>query len=113
EHLAPQVQVVAKSAGLAGPLHLAALQCDGAVGEGERQVEMVVDDDDRDLPPQRVEAFERLLDDRRRQTLERLIEEQHADVAGSVPRPPHHRLPSAGKKTARRWESLLRARKIL
>ena len=63
EDLAAQVEIVAQQPGLARPLDLAALQRHGAVGERQGEVEMVVDDDDRHLAPQPVEALEELFDD--------------------------------------------------
>ena len=56
---------------------------------------MMVDDDDRDLLAQLVEALEQLLDHGRRQTLERLVEQKHANVAGQRARNRHHLLLAA------------------
>ena len=82
--------------------HAAALERDGAVGQRQRQVEVVVDDDDRDLVAQLVEALEQLLDDRRREALEGLVEQEHAHVAGERARDRHHLLLAAGEVVGRR-----------
>ena len=73
---------------------------------------MMVDDDDRDLVPELVEAFEQLLDHRRRQALERLIQQQHAHVARQSARDRHHLLLAAGEIIGRLVQPLLDAREI-
>ena len=89
----------------------AALERDGAVRQRERQVEVVVDDDDRDLVAQLVEGLEQFLDHRRRQALEGLVEQQHLRVAGERPRHRDHLLLAARKVVGRRAPALLDARK--
>ena len=59
----------------------AALQNEDAVGKGQNQIKIVLDDDDRDVLPQPVEDAEQLLHDRRRQPFEWLVQEQQVDVS--------------------------------
>ena len=70
----------------------AALEHDRAVGQRERKIEMVVDDQDRHMMAQPVERLEQFLDDRRRQPLERLVEQQYAGVARQRTRDRDHLL---------------------
>ena len=58
EHLAAQIEIVTQ--GLGGALidHLAALQRHRRVGQGQRKVEIVIDDDDGDFLAQAIEGFE-------------------------------------------------------
>ena len=88
----------------------AALQHDGAVRQRQRQVEMVVDDDDADLLPELVEGLEQFLDDGRRQPLEGLVQQQHAGVARQRPGHRDHLLFAAREVVGRRMPALLDAR---
>ena len=76
-----QIKVVPQ--GLGGPLmnYPAAFQCHRVVGQCQRQIEMVVDDDDGDFLAQSIEGLEQLLDHRRRQALEGFVEQQYPDIA--------------------------------
>src|SRR3712207_5656939 len=74
---------------------------------------MVVDDDDGDLAPEPVEAFEQLLDDGRSKTLEGLVEEEHLHVARKGARDRHHLLLAAGQEVRRSVEPLADAGEIL
>src|SRR4051812_45350468 len=82
EHLSAQVEIVTQR--LRGSLmnYPAAFQRHGGIGQRQREVKVMVDDDDGDFLAQAIERLEQLLDHGGRQTLERLIEQQHADVAG-------------------------------
>ena len=88
----------------------AALERHGAVGQRQRQVEVMVDDQDRDLVAQLVESLEQLFDDRRREALEGLVEQQHAGVARERTRHRHHLLLAARQVVGRRAPALLDAR---
>ena len=82
----------------------AALEHVRLVRQREDQVEIVLDDHDRQLLPQPVERLEQLLDHRRRQALERLVEQQHAHVPGRArarPRPSAARRPTGSRPACR------------
>ena len=64
----------------------AALEREHAIGEREHQVEIVLDDHDRDVPAQAVEHRKQFLHHGRRETLERLVEQQEAHIAGESAR---------------------------
>src|ERR1700674_1974571 len=113
EHLSPEPQVVPQHLGIPDPLNLAPLQSHSPVGEGERQIQMMIDDDDGDLLAQLVEALEKLLDHRRCQAFERLIEQKHTNVTRQRARNGNHLLLAAGKEIRRRIEPLLEARKVV
>src|SRR5918994_1155715 len=93
--------------------HPPAFESDGPIGEGEREVEMVIDENDRDLVPKPVEALEQLLDYRRGKALEGFVEEERADVSGERPRDCYHLLLTAGQEVRRSVEALADAGKIL
>src|ERR1700674_3385557 len=82
EHFSPQLRVVPQDLGIPGPLNLTPLQSYSPIGERERQIQMMIDDDDGDLPTQLVETLEQLLNHGRCQAFERLIEQKHANVTG-------------------------------
>src|SRR3954464_9554669 len=113
EHLAAQIEVVAQ--GLGRPLmnHPAPLQRHRGVGQRQRQIEIVVDNDDGDFLAQPVEGFEQLLDHCGRQALERLVEQQHPHVAGQRARHRDHLLLATGKIIRRAVEPLANSREIL
>src|SRR5262245_47088915 len=71
----------------------------------------MIDDDDRNLATELVEAFEQLFDDRRRQSFEWLVEEKDAHIAGQRAGNRHHLLLAAGQVVGRRVEPLAQARK--
>lgn len=77
--------------------HAAALQCNRPVGQGEREIELLVDDDERNLAPEAVEALMELVDGGMRETLERLAAEQE----GHGPTRARATPPSAACLTAR------------
>src|SRR5215212_1800381 len=66
----------------------------------------MVDDHNRDFAPELVEALEELLDHGRRETLERLVEQKDAHVAGQGAGDSHHLLLAAREKIRRRIEPL-------
>src|SRR3954470_14428644 len=102
QHLPSQRKVVAQILRGPGVDDAAALEGDGAVRQGEREIEVVVDDDDRDLAAELVEALEELLDDGRSEALEGLVEEEHAHGAGERARDRDHLLLAAGEEVGRR-----------
>ncbi len=51
------------------------------IGERQHQIQVVLDNDDRELVAQLVERFEQFLHHRGREALERLVQQQHAHVA--------------------------------
>src|SRR4051812_27645722 len=112
EHLAAQIEIVAQ--GLGRPLmdHPAALQRHRGVRQRQRQIEIVVDDDDGDFLAQPVEGFEQLLDHCGRQALERLVEQQHPHIAGQRARHRDHLLLATGKIIRRAFEPLANAWKV-
>src|SRR3954462_776111 len=112
QHLAPQSEVVAKVPRRPAVDHAAALERDGAVGKRQRQIEVMVDDDDRDLVAELIEALEELLDDGRREALERLVEEEHAHVAGERAGDRHHLLLAAGEEIGGGVEALGETREV-
>ena len=73
----------------------------------EREVEVVIDDHDRHFVPQLVEGHEELLDHRRREAFERLVEQQHPRVAGQRARHRDHLLLAARKIVGRRAQRAL------
>ena len=54
-----------------------------AIGEREHQVEIMLDDDERHFAAQFIEGLEQFFDHGRRQTLERLVEQQHGVLNGA------------------------------
>src|SRR3984957_20253845 len=60
EHLAAQIEIVAQRFRRALMNHLAALQRHRGGGQRQRQIEIVIDDDDGDFLAQSVESFEQL-----------------------------------------------------
>ena len=74
---------------------------------------MVIDEDDRHLVAELVEALEELLDDRRGEALEGFVEEKHADLSGKRPRDRHHLLLAAREEIRGGFEALADAGKIL
>src|SRR2546423_7429381 len=83
----------------------AALEHIRAIGQGQHEIEIMLDDDHRDLPAQAVEGLEQFLDDRGCETLERLVEQQHPDVARQRARHRDHLLFAAGEEIRWRVES--------
>src|SRR3954454_17114499 len=112
QHLAAQIEIVAQGFGRALVNHPTPLQRHRGIGQCQRQIEIVIDDDDGDFPAQTVEGFEQLLDDRGRQALERLVEQQHPHVAGQ--RAPHrdHLLLATGEVIGGTVEPLANTRKV-
>ena len=92
--------------------HPAALQRHRGIGQRQRQIEMVIDDDDGDFLAQPVEGLEQLLDHGRRQALEGLVEQQHPHVARQRARHRDHLLLAAGEIIRRAVEPLANAREI-
>ena len=64
KHLAPQLQIVAQRRRRPRVNDPSSLERDGTIGQRERQIEVMIDDDERDFVPQPIEALEELLDDR-------------------------------------------------
>ena len=62
---------------------------------------MVIDDDDRDFVAQLVEGLEQLFHDSRGQTLEWLVQQQDAGIAGQGTGHGHHLLFAAGQIVGR------------
>src|SRR5271166_5607033 len=62
--------------------HRAAFECENAVGEGEYEVEIVLDDHDGEVPAEFIEYLEQLECDRGREPLEGFVEQQQSDIAG-------------------------------
>src|SRR3954447_4328985 len=112
QHLSPEVEVVAQR--LRRPLmnDPAALERYRGIRQRQRQVEVVVDDDDGDFFAQAVEGLEQLLDHGRREPLERLVQQQHPHVAGQRARDRDHLLLAAGKIIRRAVEPLADSRKV-
>jgi len=73
QHLSAQVQVLRQRLRWAHVRHLPTFERDRAIGERKRQIEVVIDDQDRDLASKLVERLEQLLDHGRSKTLERLV----------------------------------------
>src|SRR5215468_2143160 len=69
QHLAAQVQILRQRPRRSDVRHLPALERHGAIRQSEREIEVVIDDQDRDLFAQLVEGFKQLLDHGRRQAL--------------------------------------------
>src|SRR6266436_2248299 len=112
QHLAAQIEIVPQCPGRPLVDHPAALQRHRGVGQRQRQVEIVIDDDDGDFLAQAIEGFEQLFDHGRRQTLERLIEQQYPDVAGQRAGDRHHLLLAAGKIIRRTIQPFANPREI-
>src|SRR5688572_2759068 len=74
---------------------------------------MVIDEDDRHLVAELVEALEELLDDGGGESLERLVEQEDADVARQGAGDGHHLLLAARQEIGRRIEALADAREII
>src|SRR4051812_5192108 len=110
EFLPAQLEIVAQQFRCTGPRHRTALQDHGAVGEREREIEVVIDDHHPDLVAQAVERLEQLLGDRGRQALERLIEQQQPHVARESARDRDHLLLAAGEIIGGRVPALRKAR---
>src|SRR5450631_1960332 len=111
-HLAAQIEIVPQGPGRPLVNHPAALQRHRGVGQCQRQIEIVIDDDDGDFLAQAIEGFEQLLDHGRRQALKRLIEQQYPHVAGQRAGHRHHLLLSAGEIVGGTVEPLTNAREI-
>src|SRR5258708_6796975 len=92
--------------GRTGVTHAPGVGQVGAVGEREHQVEVVLDDEDRDLAAQLIERLEHFLHHRRREPLERLVEEQQAHVARKRARDRHHLLFATPEHVGLRCELL-------
>src|SRR3712207_9505725 len=86
---------------------------DRPVGQGECEVQVMVDNDDRNLMAELVETLEKLLDDGWSKTLEGLVQEQHLDVAREGACDCHHLLLAAGKEIRRGVEPLTDPREVL
>src|SRR3981189_939379 len=79
--LSAQIEILPQCPGWPLVNHPAALQRHRTVGQCQRQIEIVIDDDDGDFLAQAIEGFEQLLHHGRREALERFIEQQHPHVA--------------------------------
>src|SRR5450755_3390375 len=112
EHLAAQIEIVPQGPGRPLVNHPAALQRHRGVGQCQRQIEIVIDDDDGDFLAQAIEGFEQLLDHGRRQALERLVEQQYPHVARQRAGHRHHLLLAAGKIIRRTIQPFANPREI-
>ena len=56
--------------------HVPAIENDSAVGERQDEIEMVLDDHDRDLTPQPLDRHKHFVDHRWRKPLEGFVEQQ-------------------------------------
>src|SRR6266481_1415789 len=97
QHLAAQVEIVPQCPGRSLVNHPAALQRHRGVGQCQRQIEIVIDDDDGDFLAQPIEGLEQLFHHGRRQALEGFIEQQRPHVARQRARHRHHLLLAAGE----------------
>src|SRR3712207_3273893 len=93
--------------------HSPTFKGDRTVGQGECEVQVMVDNDDRNLMAELVETLEELLDDSRSKTFEGLVQEQHLHVAREGACDRHHLLLAAGEKIRRGVEPLTDAREVL
>src|SRR5262249_35377637 len=91
--------------------HAAALEDEDTVGQCQHQIEIVLNDHDRQILAQPVERLEQLEDDRWRQALERLVEQQEPHVARECARDSDHLLLAAGEIIRRDMHAVLQARK--
>src|SRR6478609_5067067 len=113
EYLAAQVEIVTQRPGWALVNDPAAFQRQCGVGQCQRQIKVVIDDDDGDFLAQTIEGFEQLLHDRRRQALEGLVEQQNPNVARQRAGDRNHLLLAAGEIIRRTVEPLADPREIL
>src|SRR5215471_306531 len=74
QHLAAQIQILRQSLRWAHVRHLPTFERDCAIRKRKREIEVVIDDQDRDLASKLVERLEQLLDHGRSEALERLVE---------------------------------------
>src|ERR687885_1854060 len=95
EHAAAELEIAGERLGRPLVHDAPAFEHIGAVGEREHEIEMMLDDDDRDLAPQPVESLEQLLGHGRRQALEGLVEQEQPRVADERARHRGHLLLAA------------------
>src|SRR5262249_5561225 len=102
QHLPPQVEIIFEQGGDAVPSDGAALEHHCPVRQSECKVEVMVNNDQRDLLSEPVENFEQFLSDGGRKSLERLIKQEHLHVAGQCAGNGDHLLFATGQIVGRR-----------
>ena len=92
---------------------LPAIEDDGAVGKRQDEIEVMLDDHDRDLASQALDRHKHFVDHRRGKPLEGFVKQQQAHAAGERPSDRDHLLLAAGEAIRFDVHPIAQARKDL